>query len=98
MSQFMVEFMLPDVMSEDFVATIPQHRLKINELMKEGKITSYSLAADRTKLWCIIRAETEYEVMAIIADFPLIEYLEPTISELMFNNMVAFRMPLFSLN
>jgi muconolactone delta-isomerase len=99
MSQFMVEFILPDEMTEEFVAKIPRQRLKINELMEKGKITAYSLSADRTKLWCVLKADTEFDVMEIISEFPLIDFMRPTITELMFNNTAtAVKLPMFSLN
>lgn len=77
---------------------IPAQRLKVNEMMENGKILSYSLSADRQKLWCILKAESELEAMEAISEFPLIGYMYPTITELMFHNMVAARIPLFSLN
>ncbi len=99
MSQFMVEFTLPDEMTEEFVAKIPRQRLKINQLMEKGKISAYSLATDRSKLWCIIKAENEFEVMRIVAEFPLIDFMNPTIHELMFHNTAtAVKLPLYSLN
>ncbi|WP_027303067.1 muconolactone Delta-isomerase family protein [Rudanella lutea] len=98
MSQYMVEFALPAEMNEEFVQKIPAQRLKVNELMESGKMLSYSLSADRQKLWCILKVDSELEVMEVIAQFPLIQYMDPTISELMFHNMVAARIPLFSLN
>jgi len=98
MSQFMVEFDLPAEMNHEFMQKKPAQRLNVNELMESGKILSYSLSADRQKLWCILRVESELEVMEVIADFPLIKYMAPTINELMFHNMVAARIPLFSLN
>ena len=99
MSQFMVEFILPDDMTEEFISKVPRQRLKINQLMEKGKITAYSLAADRSKLWCIVKADNEFDVMAIIAEFPLIDFMRPTISELMFNNTAtAIKLPMFSLN
>lgn len=99
MNQFMVEFVLPEEMTEEFVAKIPRQRLKINQLMETGKITSYSLASDRTKLWCVIKAKNEIDVLEIISQFPLIDFMEPTISELMFNNTAtAVKLPMFSLN
>lgn len=94
----MIEFELPAVMDEEFVQKIPAQRLKVNQLMENGKILSYSLSADRQKLWCILKAESELEAMETIAEFPLIRYMDPTITELMFHNMVAARIPLFSLN
>ena len=98
MSQFMVEFMLPNDMTEAFVRKIPKHRAKVNQLMEQGKILSYALAADRSKLWCIIKAESEVEVIEIMAELPLIDYMQPSINELMFNNTVALRLPMFTLN
>lgn len=94
----MVEFDLPVEMNQEFMQKIPAQRQKVNELMETGKMLSYSLSADRQKLWCILRVESELEVMELIADFPLISYMKPTINELMFHNMVAARIPLFSLN
>jgi muconolactone delta-isomerase len=98
MSQYMVEILLPVFMSEDFKEKIPAQREKINELMEQGRLMSYALADDYSKLWCVVRAETEFEVMSLISEFPLIEYMEPNICKLIFNNVVAMRLPMFSLN
>jgi muconolactone delta-isomerase len=94
----MVEFQLPYELDGEFMAKIPAQRQKINEMMESGRISSYTLASDRSKLWCIIKAENEIEVLTTISAFPLIDYMEHTITELMFTNTVAFRLPLFSLN
>jgi len=59
---------------------------------------SYALSMDRLRLWCVVKAQSELEALAVIAEFPLIDSMEPTITELMFNNVVSMRMPLFSLN
>ena len=93
----MVEFVLEEF-TEAFLRKVPLQRQKINELMEEGKILSYALAGDRSKLWCVVKASDEFEVMGIVSDFPLIDYMTPHISELMFNNIVALRIPLMSLN
>ncbi len=98
MSQFMIEFDLPATMSEEFASKIPLQRLKVNEMMEDGRLVSYALSIDRQKLWCIVKSETEFDAMEIIAEFPLIDYMKPTITELMFNNVVSMRIPLFSLN
>ncbi|GAB3322789.1 hypothetical protein GCM10027299_18480 [Larkinella ripae] len=98
MSQFMVEFDLPVEMTEEFTVKIPLQRLKVNELMENGKLLTYALSLDRQKLWCVVKAQTEFEVMEIVSEFPLIHFMDPTITELMFNNIVSLRMPLFSLN
>lgn len=94
----MVEFELPADMSEEFIAKIPHQRLKVNELMEQGRIASYALSSDRQRLWCVVKADTEYDVMETIAQFPLIDFMKPSINELLFNNVVSMRIPLFSLN
>ena len=93
----MVEFTLAG-MDAAFMAKIPAQRDVVNDLMEQGHILSYSLAANRSRLWCIVNAETELDVMAIISNFPLIDYMTPDISELLFNNIVSVRIPMFSLN
>ena len=93
----MVEFALAR-MDEAFMAKIPAQRAKINEMMEQGQIMSYSLSADRSKLWCIVNGESEFDVLETILQFPLIDYMTPDISELMFNNVVSLRLPMFSLN
>ncbi|MGV3559654.1 hypothetical protein [Larkinella arboricola] len=98
MSQFMVEFALPAEITEEFTVRIPLQRLKVNELMENGKLITYALSFDRQKLWCVVKAQTEFEVMEIVSEFPLINFMDPIITELMFNNIVSLRMPLFSLN
>jgi len=98
MSQYMVEIQLPAVMSEAFTAKIPAQRKKINEMMEQGRMMSYALSDDYAKLWCVVKAESEFEVMSLVSEFPLIDFMDPKISKLMFNNVVALRLPMFSLN
>ncbi|HKK76438.1 MAG TPA: muconolactone Delta-isomerase family protein [Saprospiraceae bacterium] len=83
---YMVEFELPDQLTEDFLARIPRQRLVVAELLAEGVIRSYSLALDRSMLWVIVDAESEFEVMEVIAQLPLSDYMHPFVSELFFHN------------
>lgn len=48
--------------------------------MAEGKVKSYSLAIDRSRLWMIAKANTEFELMELIADMPLGSYMTPSVS------------------
>jgi len=93
----MVEFELPEEMTEEFLSLIPHQRKVINQMLMQGKIKSYSLANDRSKLWAVIVAESEFEVMDIIAGWPLGDYMIPEISDLMFHNASEMVMQ-FSLN
>ena len=93
----MIEFELPEVMDEEFMALIPQQRYVINQMLAEGTIKSYSLALDRSRLWVIMSAASEYEVLELVATFPLSDYMTPRLSELMFHNSADMLMQ-FSLN
>lgn len=94
---FMIEFDLPEEPTEEFFSLIPRQRYAINNLMADGKIKSYSLAIDRSRLWVIAEAVSEFEIMEIINDMPLSSYMTPTISELLFHNTAEALVP-FSLN
>ena len=83
---YMVEFELPEELTEEFLARVPRQRLVVSELMADGVIRSYSLALDRSILWVIIEATSEFEVMEVIAQLPLSDYMHPFVSELFFHN------------
>jgi hypothetical protein len=85
---FMVEFELPEDFSSDFMALIPEQRQVVDRLMTQGRIRSYALSMDRSVLWVVVEAASEFEVMELIASFPLADYMQPYISELMFHNSV----------
>ena len=84
--QFMVELELPEVFDEKLIALIPKQRSTVNQMLAKGKIKSYSLSMDRSMLWAIFVAESEFEVLEMIAEFPLADYMTPYITELMFTN------------
>ena len=98
MSQFMVEFELPNPFPEKLIIKIPQQRMMVNQLLEDGKIQSHALSMERDRLWCVVNADDELEVMRIIGEFPLIDFMQPTIIELMFNNAIVMKVPAFSLN
>lgn len=94
---YMVEFELPDNLSPSFLELIPKQRAAVNQMLTDGTIKSYSLSLDRTKLWAIFVAESEFDVMEAVASLPLSDFMVPSISELMFHNASEVVMQ-FSLN
>lgn len=82
----MVEFDLPSPFPEEFIRLIPEQRNMINYLLAEGKVKSYSLSEDRARLWTVFVAESEFEVMELISQLPLKDYMEPNIVSLMFHH------------
>ncbi len=95
--QYMVEFDLPDVFVDEFIAHIPQQEKQINILMSQGIVKSYALSLNNCKLWLIIGADSEFQIMNIIEKLPLSEFMIPSIMALMFHKSSQL-MPELSLN
>lgn len=97
MKTFMVEFELPDTFSEEFMALIPRQRYIVNTMLAEGRLKSYSLSMDRSRLWVVLVADSEFDALETISQLPLSSYMTPNLSELMFYNSPEAVMH-FSLN
>ncbi|MEM9919846.1 MAG: muconolactone Delta-isomerase family protein [Bacteroidota bacterium] len=96
--QFMVDFTMPDVLSEDFMNLIPYQRAMVQRYFNEGKLLNYALSLENSKLWAIFSANSEMEVMDLLIDLPLTEYMKVEISMLTFYNTTNPAMPQFSKN
>jgi len=94
---WMVEMSLPVPMSQEFASLIPDQRMTIGKLMGSGKILSYTLTADRSRLWTVILAPSEAAVREILSTFPIISWTRYTVHELFFHEYAmggALRMSL----
>ena len=99
MFQYMVEITLPRSINQDFMDKIPAQRARVTKMMRENKLLTYTLAADRSRLWATFMAGSEQEVMDLLATFPLIGYMRKVeVHALMFNEISAHTRPQFSLN
>ncbi|HEY6952020.1 MAG TPA: muconolactone Delta-isomerase family protein [Bacteroidota bacterium] len=98
MNHYMVDIELPRQFTEEFADLIPSQRALVNTLMGEGKIASYSLSMDRSRLWVVVNAESAEHARGIIASFPIIAFIKFRVHDLMFHNSVRFLRPQFSLN
>lgn len=96
--QFMVDFKLPNSLSNEFMNLVPFQRIAVNKLFEEGKLINYSLSLENSRLWAIFSANSELEVMDMIADLPLTPYMKVEISLLTFYNDATAQIPKFSLN
>lgn len=95
--EYLIDIDLPEL-TKEFIELIPSQVAMTNRLMKKGKLTSYTLASDRTKLWVTLNAASEDEVIEILQSFPIYSYLQYKIYKLAFNNYVSFSLPKVSLN
>ncbi|HMU70171.1 MAG TPA: muconolactone Delta-isomerase family protein [Chitinophagales bacterium] len=98
MAEFMVDIDMHEAHSEAFMRLIPSQRAVVNDLMYEGKITSYCVSMDRKKLWMVAVARDEDEVMEFLAKFPLIKFMDCEIQPLLFSNSAQQTFSHISLN
>lgn len=98
MNDYMINIDLPKILTPHFIALIPEQRDLVNKLMLEKVITSYSLTADRAKLWITLTSASEEQVIQLMNTFPLIEYMKYKIQPLALHNSISYSLPQFSLN
>ena len=98
MNEFMVSVTLPREVTPEFVALIPSHRTRVNELLREGVFSSYSLSADRSRQWITVVAAAEEEVVKALMSLPLYRFMDYRVEELMFHNIPVYAVPRFSVN
>lgn len=94
----MVDFSLPTSFSDRFTSRIPEQRAKINEYFAEGKLVTYAVSLESAKVWAVFNADSEAEVLVLIRAMPLTRYMEYVICPLTFYNVLAVKVPLFSVN
>ena len=56
---FMVDFTLPEVLTEDFMNQIPFQRATVDRFFKEGKLVNYSLSLENSKIWAVFNANSD---------------------------------------
>ena len=98
MKTFMVEVELPHHPSDEFFSLIPSQRQIVVELMSERKIISYTVSADRTKLWIVMNANNEEETRDILSRQPMDKFFTYTFFELMLHETANQVFPAVSLN
>lgn len=95
--QYMVEFKVPDPITQEIISLIPDQREVVENLFAAGKLAIYSLAEDRSMLWAIFVASSESELITLIDKLPLSSYMDYDYHHLMFHQSVQL-LPALSLN
>jgi muconolactone delta-isomerase len=96
--QYMVEFRLPEVISERFQNRIPEQRTLVNRYFSQGKLVSYGVSLEGHKAWAVFNADTEYEVLELVRNLPLTRFMSYEIKPLTFYNLIGSSVPNFSVN
>ena len=98
MNEYIIDIDLPLYLDQEFISRIPAQRKRINSLMADGVISSYSLSMDRSKLWVTLRSTSEAAVQEVFESFPLFEYMQGAIIPLMFHQSFTVGLPQLSMN
>jgi hypothetical protein len=96
--QFMVEFAMPEVLSERFTNLIPDQRAVVNQYFSDGKLLSYAVSLENSKIWAVFLGESHIEVEKIVKKLPLTRYMKFEVSILTFFNLAMSGVPSFSVN
>ncbi len=94
----MVELFLPEELDSDFLRMIPAHRAYINELINDRSILTYSISFDKTRGWIIFSAKNAEEVLDIVQQFPIHQFITIEINELSIHDGESYRFPEVFLN
>ena len=98
MKIFMVEVQLPYEPGIEFFSLIPAQRQKVGELLAKRKFVSYTLSADRAKIWIIANGDSEQDVQETLDQQPMSHFFTYTFHELMFHEIAGTMFPALSLN
>ena len=96
--QYMIEFMLPEELSQEFIERMPRQRKVVNRYFRRGTLISYALSLESSKMWAIFKVSSELELMELLADMPLTPLVNLDISCLTIFNMPTTTNPEFSLS
>lgn len=94
----MIDIDLPLEQGYDFMSKIPEQREVVDNMINDGIITSYSVSADRSKLWVLMEANDTHEVEYNLQKFAIINDITYHIHELLFSQQAMINIPQFSLN
>lgn len=98
MKTFMVEVQLPYEPPQEFFALIPAQRAMVIDLLMKRKFLSYTLSADRSKVWIVMVGETEADARELLSKQPMDKFFSYQFTELMFHDMAGAMFPTVSLN
>jgi muconolactone delta-isomerase len=95
--QYMVDFKLPENLSQEFMARVPIQRKIVNRYFRQEKLVSYAISLESSRIWAIFKVTSEVELMKLLADLPLTSTMKKVnISSLSMINMPQTQFPVFS--
>lgn len=94
---YMVELIVHHIPYDEFISLLPEHRKMVHEFIYKDIFISYTVAQDRSKVWIMVKSESESELIHYIDKLPLTRYMDYEYTELMFMEWAPVKLN-FSLN
>ena len=86
-------------LNHSFVERFAEYENQLNRLLAEGKIQTYGVSKDFTRLWATFIADTEFEAWEVVSHFPVESVMEPLITPLYtYNQSLDLQFPVICLN
>ncbi|MBW7888794.1 MAG: hypothetical protein H3C35_10635 [Bacteroidetes bacterium] len=98
MSLYIAQVELPSYFSQEFTSLIPDQHTKLNELMRQQKILSYTLNSARTKMWIVIAEKNIEQARLILSQLPLDKFYTYQLEMVMLHETSMNQLPMVSLN
>jgi len=96
-TKYMVEFTVPGYFDEEIEQLLDRQKSMLTDYFYEGKIFSFTISQDITKMWMVMIADSESELVSLIDSLPISKFCDYDYRELMLHNTVQF-IPEHSLN
>ena len=94
----MIEIALPEVLTRELMALVPDQMAFVNRSFREGKILNYTLSLEKGKLWVVVSADGEIGVLELLGEMPISPFVEADIIPITFHQTVSAFAPQFSVN
>jgi hypothetical protein len=95
---FLVHITLPEVFTAAFYELLNSQRDRVNHLMENHILLSYSLDMERKYIWAFFETSGEGELKAILGSLPVIAHVHYTIHELAYYNAAPVSLPELIMN
>ncbi len=96
--QYMVNFVLLEDPPEEFFDLVPYQEVVVEQYLTTGKLVNYAQSMEFGQCWAVFKANSEMEVLEMLIDFPLTEFMEVEINLLAAYQTLEHPVPDFSLN
>ena len=86
-------------LNHSFVEGFTEYETSLNRLLAEGKIQTYGISKDFTRMWAMMIADKELEVWDLLSNLPFDTVMEPLVTPLYtYNQSIDLHFPMICLN